>query len=115
MFDRVSQAAEKLATNVSRREFMGGLGKGALALAGAMGGMLAFPRLVQARQAYYCGCGGEFGDGGIACTYSCPDGSTLTSPPGTSNCTCNPTENFQKQHGTWSVCVLQSVDCIYVV
>jgi len=54
MFDRVSQAAEKLATNVSRRELMGGLGKGALALAGAMGAMLAFPGLVQARGGCFC-------------------------------------------------------------
>jgi hypothetical protein len=37
MFDRVSEAAEKLATNVSRREFMGRLGKAALAVAGALG------------------------------------------------------------------------------
>jgi hypothetical protein len=37
MFDRVSEAAEKLATNVSRRAFMGGLGKVALAVAGALG------------------------------------------------------------------------------
>ena len=42
MFDKVSQAAEKLATHVSRRAFLGRLGQGALAVAGVVGGMLAF-------------------------------------------------------------------------
>jgi hypothetical protein len=41
MFDRVGSLAEKLATNVSRRDFFGWAGKSALALAGvlAMGGI----------------------------------------------------------------------------
>jgi hypothetical protein len=42
MFDKVSQAAEKLATNVSRRAFLGRLGQGALTTAGVVGAMLAF-------------------------------------------------------------------------
>jgi hypothetical protein len=42
MFDRVTQAAEKLATNVSRRAFLGRLGQGALAVVGVAAGMLAF-------------------------------------------------------------------------
>jgi len=42
MFDKVSLAAEKLATNVSRRDFLGRLGRGALATAGVLGTMLAF-------------------------------------------------------------------------
>ena len=37
MFDRVSEAAERLATTVSRRAFLGGLGKASLAVAGALG------------------------------------------------------------------------------
>jgi hypothetical protein len=113
MFDRVSQAAEKLATNVSRREFMGGLGKGALALAGAMGAMLAFPRLVQAGQQdfYFCSCRyAQDVTAAVVCTYGCPDGSTMTT--GTdSNCTCYPIVNFQKHHGTWSVCGLLGSQC----
>jgi len=47
MFDRVSQAAEKLATNVSRREVMGQLGRGALVLAGVLAGICASPRIAQ--------------------------------------------------------------------
>jgi hypothetical protein len=43
MFDRVSEAAEKLATNVSRLAFFGRLGQGALGLAAVIGGVLALP------------------------------------------------------------------------
>jgi hypothetical protein len=39
MFDKVTQAAEKVATNVSRRAFLGRLAQGALATAGVLGGM----------------------------------------------------------------------------
>lgn len=47
MFDRVSEAAEKMATTASRREFMGRLGRGAAVLAGVLGGLCAAPRLAQ--------------------------------------------------------------------
>jgi hypothetical protein len=50
MFDRVGSLAEKVATNVSRRAFLGGLGQGALAVAGGMAALLAFPQVVQAAQ-----------------------------------------------------------------
>jgi hypothetical protein len=42
MFEKVGQAAETLATNVSqsRRGFLGRLGQGALVAAGAVGGLL---------------------------------------------------------------------------
>ncbi len=48
MFDRVSEAAEKLATNVSRRAFLGRMGQGALGLAAVIGGMLAIPSQARA-------------------------------------------------------------------
>jgi hypothetical protein len=48
MFDRVSQAAERLATDVSRRAFLSRLGQGALAAAAVLGAMLAFPRAASA-------------------------------------------------------------------
>jgi hypothetical protein len=48
MFDRVSEAAEKLATNVSRRAFLGRLGQGALGLAAVIGGVLALPSQARA-------------------------------------------------------------------
>jgi hypothetical protein len=52
MFDKFSEAAERVATNVSRRAFLGRLGQGALATAGVLGGMLAF---TGEAKAFYCG------------------------------------------------------------
>ena len=73
MFDKVSQAAEKLATHVSRRDFLGRLGKGALVVAGVLGGMLAI--------------------GGTAEAFFCPPGYATCGqyccPTGTYCCICN--------------------------
>jgi hypothetical protein len=54
MFDKLGQAAEKLATHVSRRAFLGRLGQGALGLAATVGGMLAFPAQAQAGNGGTC-------------------------------------------------------------
>jgi hypothetical protein len=56
MFDRVSEAAEKLATNISRRAFMGRLGKGALGLAAVLGGIVALPGQAEAGSNKCCIC-----------------------------------------------------------
>ena len=48
MIDRVSRLAERVATSVSRREFWSRLGRGAMALAAAVGGLLALPNIAQA-------------------------------------------------------------------
>jgi len=48
MFEKVSQLAEQAATNVSRREFLGGVGRSALVVAAAAGGMLALPAAARA-------------------------------------------------------------------
>ena len=69
MFDKVSEAAEKVATNVSRRAFLGRLGQGALGVAGVLGSILAFGGKTQAaigclncpRGAYCCNCPPTFG------------------------------------------------------
>jgi hypothetical protein len=74
MFERISDAAERVATNVSRRAFLGRLGQGALGLAAILGGVLAFPAQAEAGNSccvvsaglaclYYknrgnCACGG---------------------------------------------------------
>jgi hypothetical protein len=47
MFDRVSEAAERLARSVSRREFMGRLGRSATVIAAVLGGLCAAPKLAQ--------------------------------------------------------------------
>jgi hypothetical protein len=61
MFERVGRAAERVATGVSRRAFLGRLGKGALATAGVVAGMLALGGKAEAIIASRCygllGCG----------------------------------------------------------
>ena len=54
MFEKVSQIAEQMVTNVSRRQFLGWLGQGALAAAGLLAGVLAFPRAAQAAGSARC-------------------------------------------------------------
>jgi len=58
MFEKVSTAAEQVATNLSRRNFLGKLGQGALTLAGVVGGMLALPSDAHAGGGFCC-CGGR--------------------------------------------------------
>jgi hypothetical protein len=48
MFDRVGGLAERVATDVSRRAFLGRLGQGALGLAAVIGGVLALPSQARA-------------------------------------------------------------------
>jgi hypothetical protein len=95
MFEKLSQAAERLATRASRRGFLGRLGKGALALAGALGGVLALPRLVQAGNGngttIFC-CGGRkvacgYPPGGSPyCQWLCPGATTYTYTPCAGKC-----------------------------
>ena len=88
MFDRVGSLAEKVATDVSRRAFLGRLGQGALVLAGAMGAVLAFPGLGQAK-----GCpGGPC----PCCCYSCS------------------TTVYQTKEDTWGNCQKSYKGCPFV-
>jgi hypothetical protein len=48
MFEKVSKVAEQAATNASRREFLGRLGRGALFAAGAAASFVAFGSEAQA-------------------------------------------------------------------
>jgi hypothetical protein len=45
MLEKVNQLAEQAATNVSRRQFLGRLGRSAMAVAAASGGLLAVPAI----------------------------------------------------------------------
>jgi hypothetical protein len=72
MFDRVGSLAERVATDVSRRAFLGQLGQSALVLAGAMGAILAVPGLAPAK-----GCAGGPCP---PCAYCCRDGTILYKP-----------------------------------
>ena len=64
MFEKIGQAAEKAArkVGVSRRGFLGRLGKAALASAAALGAVLLLPGHVRAGRL-------------CLCSYLCPDGS----------------------------------------
>jgi hypothetical protein len=53
MFEKVGQIAEQLAMNVSRRRFLGRLGRAALAAAAA-GGILTMPHAAEAGSNQYC-------------------------------------------------------------
>jgi hypothetical protein len=53
MFEKVGQLAERVATSVSRRDFLGRFGRGAMAVAAAAAGLLALPNSAQAA-AQYC-------------------------------------------------------------
>jgi hypothetical protein len=93
MFDKVGQAAESLATHVSRRGFMGSLGKGALALAGVLGGVLAFSGRAQAQSGWVKCCGGRHvacgsgpPGGSPHCQWLCPGATTYTYTPCAGRC-----------------------------
>jgi hypothetical protein len=56
MFERFHQLAEKTATRASRRQFLGRLGRGAMAVAAGLGSLLATGRVAQAaRGRHICG------------------------------------------------------------
>lgn len=53
MFERLARLAERSATRVSRRRFLGRLGNAALTAVGALGGILALPAISQGGRARY--------------------------------------------------------------
>ena len=59
MFEKIGRLAEAAATNVSvsRRGFFGQLGRGALVVAGALGGVLGAAAPAPAAQSYVTCCG----------------------------------------------------------
>jgi hypothetical protein len=79
MFDKISEAAEKLATGMSRRAFLGRLGQGAMGLAVVLAGVFASP--AQAGPSKKC-CVCSSPQFGVWCTYPpyggapCPRGCT---------------------------------------
>lgn len=60
MFEKVGRVAHRAATNVSRRQFLGRFGAGAMALAAAIGGVLALRGTASAAPRV-CGPGGDPG------------------------------------------------------
>ena len=70
MFETLSQIAEQTATNASRRQFLGELGRAAAVAAGVLGGLLLAPR--QARAGGRSG-GPKGPNKCVRCSYICPD------------------------------------------
>jgi len=88
MFDRVGSLAERVATDVSRRAFLGSLGQGALGLAAVLGGLLAIPGQARASGGYCFGSGrGSDRRGYTPCwiypavNETCPCGGVLVKSP----------------------------------
>jgi len=91
MFEKISQIAEHAATNVSRRQFFGSLGRAAMVLAAAAGGLLAMPGAADARPDHICS-----GFSGICAGLSAGSGCVDRDGPGrcrriraTNNCFCD--------------------------
>ena len=80
MLEKISQAAERAAAGVSRREFLGRFGSRAAAVAAAMGGLLAIPRSSSAEQSSRCPPGEH--------PSPCPNGRKMCCPHGT-RCYCD--------------------------
>jgi hypothetical protein len=75
MFEKIGRLAERAATgvSVSRRGFLGRLGQGALAAAGALGGLLALSNKAQAGNTLYsCSYRRKSGEPHCRYTYYCP-------------------------------------------
>jgi len=85
MFEKISQAAEQVATRASRREFFGQLGRGAMAAAAAVAGVVALPAIGEAGRKPPVICtGGDPGCIGRPVGSSCGggrDGGTGTCQP----------------------------------
>jgi hypothetical protein len=78
MFEKISNAAEKLATNVSesRRGFLVRMGQAALGVTGVVAGLLALPSAAQASgngfcEVYTSPLGGRFMTGYCVCANPC--------------------------------------------
>lgn len=97
MFEKIGRFAEMLATSasLSRRGFLGHLGRGAVGVAGVVGGLLLFQG-----QAFASPCTG-------GCKYSCPNNNHVTVVTGCAKgCTCPQT--IQREGNT---CALVHFGC----
>jgi len=79
MLEKVSHIAQQVATNVSRRQFLGRLGQSAATTAALLGGLLALPAVTHAgKRVRVCSLGSGGGCGGRAVGDRC--GNSI--PPG---------------------------------
>jgi hypothetical protein len=89
MFEKVGQLAERVATNVSRRELLGQLGLGALAVAAAAADVLALPAVARGdRRPYLCPEGSWWRCVGQLEGFACDFGSVCKRGKHSSVCDC---------------------------
>ena len=76
MFEKVGQIAEQVATSVSRRQFLGRLGGGAMAVAAGVGGLLALPAVAHGKRPppAVCSATSEWACIGLPVGSVCEDG-----------------------------------------
>ena len=101
MFDKIGRYAETVATSAgqSRRGFLGLMGKGALSLAGLVGGLLLVPGEAAATKSTCMG----------GCRYLCPGGSRISGGCNGKTCRCDATRNFRGM-----TCNLEASECAFV-
>ena len=100
MFEKIGRYAETVATSAgqSRRGFLGLMGKGALSLAGLVGGLLLVPDEAAATKSTCTG----------GCRYLCPDGSRKGAAC-TKVCNCE-----SRRFIAGMTCELESSNCGFV-
>jgi hypothetical protein len=86
MLEKIGRIAERAATNVSRRQFLGCVGRGAMALAAAAGGLLAVA--AEAQGATVCGANSHYACRGKTAGQWCALGTRSGICVGSPACTC---------------------------
>jgi hypothetical protein len=89
MLGKLSELAEQTASSVSRRQFLGRLGRRALACALAAGALLSFPDDTQAAPKA-CGLESDIYCRGLAAGAYCQIGTTPGTCVGAPSCYCRP-------------------------
>ena len=88
MFEKFHQMAEQMATSVSRRQFLGRVGRGALIAAGVVGGFLASGSEAQAGKRKLCSADSYFQCAGRVQGSLCGTPSRPGKCVGAPDCTC---------------------------
>jgi hypothetical protein len=88
MFERFSRIAEQTATSVSRREFLGRFGRGAMIAAAAASGLLLPDAAHARRRPAVCGPGSVIYCQGLVAGAYCQIGTTGGTCVGAPDCTC---------------------------
>jgi hypothetical protein len=88
MFEKVGRAAEKMAAGVSRRQFLGRLGRGAAAAAAVLGGMTAISKIGTAGPPKICGPNSFGTCVGVPVGSECGAGGACKQIRGSNDCDC---------------------------